>query len=169
MKTLIVYATKYGSAAKCAQLIKQKCNGEVEVVDLRLMKDVAIGVFDTIIIGGSIYAGRIQKEVSEFCSQYLEELKQKKLGLYINCMNEEAAQTQLHTVFPKELIDIAVAKASLGGEYNFSKMNFIEKMIIALIHRAHMKENPDIKPINTKENLSELSIEKIDLFCKMIS
>ena len=43
----------------------------------------------------------------------------------------ETAQTQLENAYPKDLMDHAIACDFFGGEFNFEKMNFIEKAIVA--------------------------------------
>ena len=78
MKTLIAYGSKHGAAAKCAVILKEKIRGEVEMINLQQIQNIALKDYDNVIIGGSIYAGAIQKQVTAFCSQNLEILKQKK-------------------------------------------------------------------------------------------
>jgi len=169
MKVLIAYATKHGSVEKCAKMLKQKINGEVNLVDLKQVKDVNVNAYDKVIIGGSIYAGTIQKEVTAFCTENSEQLKQKQIGLFITCMNESSGDMQLSKVFPQELLDIAVAKVACGGEYNFKDMNFMEKMIIKMVTKAQTKDQPNIKSVDTKENISNLSEANINQLAQAMS
>ena len=74
-KTLIAYATKHGSTEECARSLAGKMNSESDLLNLKEKKHVDLNAYDKIIIGGSIYAGRIQIEVSEFCSKNLTELQ----------------------------------------------------------------------------------------------
>lgn len=88
MSTLIVYATKYGFTKTCAEILAKKLGENVDIYDLSsnlpdLMK------YDKVIIGGSIYAGKIRKPVMRFCSDNLNTLKGKKLGFYICGMAKE--------------------------------------------------------------------------------
>ena len=58
-------------------------------------------------------------------------LKQKRLGLYLCCMEEgETAQKQFNEAYPVELRDHATALGLFGGAFNFEKMNAFERMII---------------------------------------
>jgi menaquinone-dependent protoporphyrinogen oxidase len=41
----------------------------------------------------------------------------------------DAADQTLNKVFPKELLTSAVVKDYFGGEFNFEKMNFMDKFI----------------------------------------
>ncbi|MCK5176879.1 MAG: hypothetical protein KAQ92_04085 [Candidatus Aenigmarchaeota archaeon] len=48
-------------------------------------------------------------------------------------MNDDQAELQLKKAFPEELYSLAIAKDSFGGEFNFEKMNFFEKIITRMI------------------------------------
>lgn len=166
MRTLIVYATKYGSTEKCATILLEKLSGNVDLCNLNMEKDADLTKYDKIIIGSSIYIGQIRKEVKEFCANKLDELKNKKLGIYICCMSEgEEALGQIQNTFPKELLDNSVSKEYFGGEFTFDKMNFLEKFIIKMIS----KKDKGKEPINTKNNISNISEERIEKFAQQIN
>lgn len=139
MKTLIAYCSSHGCAEKSANELKNHLGENVELCNLK--KDVApeLEEFDRVIIGGSIHAGRIQKKVKDFCKKNLQILRDKEIGLFICCMEEgEEAHRELEMSYPKELLENAKACAYFGGEFNFQKMNFLEKMIIKKV--AHVEE-----------------------------
>ncbi|MFW6022809.1 MAG: flavodoxin domain-containing protein [Halanaerobiaceae bacterium] len=134
MKILIVYGTKHGSAEKCAKILSERINGDVDLVNLKKKQNINLDTYDNIIIGGSIYMGKIRKEVSKFCIDNKEDLLNKRIGLYISCMQEgEEAEKELKDNYPDELYDQALATDVFGGEFNFEKMNFLERMIIKKI------------------------------------
>lgn len=140
MKTLIAYSTKHGCTEKTAQQLKQYLGGNITLVNLKKDSKPKLEKYDRVIIGGSIHAGQIQKRVKEFCTNNLEELMLKELGLFICCMEEgEKAQQQFSDAYPAELQERAKATACFGGEFNFDKMNFFEKMVIKKI--AHIEES----------------------------
>lgn len=131
MSTLIVYASKYGCTEKCVELLSKDLMEKAELVNLKHITNVDLSKYDKVIIGGSIYIGKIQKEVTDFCNKNLDILKNKNIGLFICGMQEgEAIKTELEQNFPKELLAIAKTKEYLGGEFSFDKMNFMEKMIV---------------------------------------
>lgn len=77
---------------------------------------------------------KIRKPAARFCTENLNTLKEKKLGLFICGMAEgDDARKQLESAFPKELLSAAVAKESFGGGYDFNKMTFLEKLIMKKI------------------------------------
>ena len=81
MKTLIVFSSKYGTVERCAKLIAEKL-GDAVLENLRNNSDIKISDFDTVIIGGSIYSGKIRDEIKEFCTKQHKELIKKRLGLF---------------------------------------------------------------------------------------
>lgn len=146
MSTLIAYASKYGFTKTCAEHLAKKLGDQVELCDLGSSQP-DLKKYDKVIIGGSIYAGKIRKPVTRFCSENLKDLAEKKLGLFICGMaKEEDAKKQLESSFPRELLSVAAAKESLGGECNYDKMNFLEKFIMKKItgssqSQSHMAED----------------------------
>jgi len=156
MRTLIVYATKYGCTEKCAEKLAGKLEGEVDLRNLRSGRIADLAPYDRVVIGGSMYMGKIQKEVGRFCTEHLGELKEKKLGLFICAMAEgEDAAKELNEAFPSELASAAAAREVFGGEFVFSKMNFLHKMIVKKIAK-------------TDQDVLKLSEESIDRFARSL-
>ncbi|HKI88303.1 MAG TPA: flavodoxin domain-containing protein [Draconibacterium sp.] len=138
MKTLIAYATTHGCTEKASNELKKHLDGEVVLVNLKKVSQPDLAFFERVIIGGSIHAGQVQKRVKEFCKKNLMELQNKELGLFICCMEEgETAQKQLMGAYPEELLQEAKSTAFFGGEFDFEKMNFIQKLIVKKV--AHIR------------------------------
>lgn len=131
MRTMIAYATKHGTTEKCARMLSESIGGQVDLVDLDKNSEVSLENYDTVIIGGSVYAGSIRKEVTAFCKKHLETLKTKNTGLFICGLGEGAeAEKELKASFPAELLESAKAKAAFGGELIFGNLNFLERVIM---------------------------------------
>lgn len=153
MNTLIAYATKHGCTEKCASILSEKLTGEVELYNLKEIKNVDISKYDKVIIGGSIYIGKIQKEVSDFSLTRLNQLKEKKVGLFICGMREgKTAETELKDSFPTELYSMATARGVFGGEFIFKKMNFFERLIVKKVSKVEK----DVSNIS-EENINEFA------------
>lgn len=154
MKTLITYCTTHGCTETVAHELKQLLDQNVTLCNLKKEKTPELASFERIIIGGSIHAGQIQKRIKVFCKQHAATLKEKELGLFICCMDEgEEAQTHLKNAYPEELLDHAKATACLGGEFNFEKMNFLEKFIIKKVAKIdHSTSKMDKQAIRKFSN-----------------
>ena len=152
MRTLIIYMTKHGTAEKAARILEEKLKGEIRLVNLKQNRNPDLSGFDTVIIGGSIHIGRIQRGIKNFALKNMKTLLKKRLGLYLCCMEEgEGACRQFNEAFPEELRGHAAARGHFGGEFYFQRMNFIERAIIRKI-------------ANIEENISRLDQKAIDLF-----
>jgi menaquinone-dependent protoporphyrinogen oxidase len=134
MKTAIVYVSNHGTTEKVAQLIKNEMGGNsIAVFNLRNDKITDLAQYDCIIIGGSIHAGFIQKRIRKFCEEQMVILLQKRIALFICCMNEPEAQAEFERAFPELLRSHATSKKIIGGEFLFDKMNFLEKILVKKI------------------------------------
>jgi menaquinone-dependent protoporphyrinogen oxidase len=145
MSILIAYASKHGCTERCAEKLAQGFDEKVEVYNLKSGKPIDISKYDKVIIGSSVYVGKVQKEATEFCTNNLEALRNKKIGFFICGSQEgEALKQELDIAFPKELQRKAIAVECFGGAFTFNKMNFMEKTIVKVIAKTN-KDSSNIK------------------------
>jgi menaquinone-dependent protoporphyrinogen oxidase len=138
MKTAIFYASSHGTTAKTAELIAQKLtNSQTQIFNLKKLKSVDLSDFDLVIIGGSIHAGRIQNAVKKFCEKNMVELLDKRIALYLCCMNLPEQDAQFENAYPELLRNKAISKKVIGGEFLFDKMNFFEKAIVRKVSKVN--------------------------------
>lgn len=130
MNTLIVYATSHGCTEQCAEKVRSGLDGDVTLVNLKKHSKIDPAPFETVIVGGSIHAGRIQGRVKTFCRKNEEVLLKRKLGLFICHMEEKEAQKEFDASFPEALRNHATARGLFGGEFDFEKMNFLSRVIV---------------------------------------
>jgi menaquinone-dependent protoporphyrinogen oxidase len=158
MKSIVIYATKYGTAEKAAKMLKEKLQGEVALVNIMKEKSPSFKEYDNVILGGSIYVGKIQKELTNYMKSNLSELMKKRVGLFIcAALNEPEKLTQeLNDAFPEELRSAAVAKEAFGYKFSFEKMNFFDKMATKAI-------------VGIKSNVSELNAGAVESFAKAMN
>lgn len=158
MKTLIAYASKYGTTEKCAKDLATKLDGEVDFLDLKISTNTDLNEYEKVIVGGSINAGRIQPQTRKFIAQYQEALKEKKLGLFICCGAEgDEALRELNENYPKELLDIAVAKNFFGGEIKLSAMPGVVRFIVKKMSKTDVDKDM-LLPENIKSFATEMNM-----------
>lgn len=165
MKTLILYTTKHGTTTKCAELLAKKFPGQVDVMKLSDNHPELTG-YDTVILGGSIYAGKIQKDMKAFCSSYIDTLKRKRLGLFICCMSAAQADDELKASFPAELVAHATATARLGGGFKFKEIGFFEKMSITAFLKSDAKKTGKPAIADGKSDTLDISDAEITRMAK---
>lgn len=156
MKGIIIYSTKYGSVEKAAKILQSKLNIETSLVNVMKEKVPSLEEFDIVMLGGSIYVGRVQKQLTKYINEHLEELMNKKVGLFICAGQEAEVQKVLENAYPKDLYNHADAKETFGYEYNFEKASFIDKFILR-------------KMAGVTSSVSNINSEKIEAFAKQMS
>ncbi|MCK5832890.1 flavodoxin, partial [bacterium] len=111
--------------------------GEVKTVQLGRDEIPCLDCGDTIIIGGSIYAGKIQKSVKKFISNNLKTLVEKKIGLFVCAAEKQDPRKteQLNNAFSQKIRQRAVSIECFGDEIYWEKLNPFYKFIVKLISK----------------------------------
>ncbi|XMB67229.1 flavodoxin domain-containing protein [Mycoplasmatota bacterium zrk1] len=136
MKTLIIYATKYGTTEKCALKLEEK------IVDSKAINvnEIDINDFlkaDRIILGSSVYAGQIRKELKKFVTKNENRLLKKKLSIFLCGMQKGIEQEKaINLNFSEEMKQHANVINYVGGAYQLEKCNFLERLAVKVIAKA---------------------------------
>ncbi len=131
MKAAIFYASSHGTTEKTAQMLNEKLGNKAEIINIRKTRQPDFDSYDTVIIGGSIHAGRVQSSVRKFLEKNQDALMKKKLGLFLCCMETgDGAMKQFENAYPEELRKHAGAVGLFGGEFLMDKMNFVQRAIV---------------------------------------
>jgi menaquinone-dependent protoporphyrinogen oxidase len=158
MTTLILYATKYGAAHEIAQRILNRMDNAV----LHNLKDKNIpplDQFECIIIGSSLYASSIRKEAREFLALYANNIKDKKIGLFLSGIGGNDTKSERRYFFdnfPDCVLKAAKIAIMLGGVFDPKKAGLFERLIIKIVTKK-------TSYINT------ISDEKINLFVEALT
>lgn len=153
MKGIIIYTTKHGCTEKAVKLLQSKTTKEIKAVNLAGEKPPDLSSYDTVLLGGPIYVGKIPKELSAYVKQNYETLKKKRLALFL-CGGEEDPETLdkiFTTEFTEELCKHAVMREALGGELHLDQLSFMTKLILRLVKGIR----------SDYSRLSEAKIEKL--------
>lgn len=154
MKKAIIYATSHGCTDKCARNLAIELEPDIDLFNIETDQNIDLNNFKTIIIGGSIHMGSINKKIKKFITNNINELCEKNMGLFICCMYEgKKAIEQFNDAFPEDLRNKALAHGFFGGEFNFEKMNFFEKAIVK-------------KVANVEQSVSNINYTNIKEFAK---
>ena len=147
MKTAIIYSTWSGTVEKCASEISKKLSEEPEIINIKKDPSPKLKEFDAVIVGASIRIGKANKEITEFVRRNLEDLKSKRLGVFL-CMGsgEENFEEYLSQNFPKEFLDKCKTKGFFGGEFNLERLGFLSRMMLKTASKG--KPQPHIVSSN---------------------
>jgi menaquinone-dependent protoporphyrinogen oxidase len=150
MKTLILYATKYGASAEIARRISTKFPNAT-VCNLKTDKIPPLNDFDCVIIGGSIYAGMLRKEAKKFVSENATVLGDKRLGLFLSGLSQNEESKAFTENFPQGILQSAKATSFLGGIFDPTKAKGVDKFIFKAVTKQ-------------SDYTNTISDERIDMF-----
>lgn len=134
MKTLIVYASKNGCTSDCVHHLQTKLKGDVTVVNAA-KKIPKLDDFDTILIGGSVHMGKIQRKITSFCNQNKGQLLEKKLGLFVCCYTSEGEPGFLESLFDERLLAHATITSIFGGEMRYDRLSFAYRKLFESLNK----------------------------------
>ena len=133
MRTLIIYSSKYGAAKEVAEKIKRGIKADCDLMSIQQEKEMDLGKYDRVLLGTSVYAGQIGKELKAFCESHKEELLQKKVGAFFVCLMKGQVERYLKDNYGEELANHFYTAEECGGAFNVPKMNFAERMITRMV------------------------------------
>jgi menaquinone-dependent protoporphyrinogen oxidase len=116
MKALVVYGSRYGTAAEIAQEIAdviENEGNEVDLKDVRAIKKFDVSPYDLIVVGSGIKMGKWTKGSLKFLKDNKSQLANKKVALFVSCgaANEEKSRDEGWENYLKK-----VATENLEGE-----------------------------------------------------
>ncbi len=137
MKVVIAYRTKYGCTETVARLIADRLRAETTLVDLARTHDPDLSAADAVVVGGSIYGGKVQREIGAFCDRQRDALLGRKVALFICCpLRGEEAEAELAASFPRWLNAHATSRAWLGGELRLEKLTPVDRILVRSVPGA---------------------------------
>ncbi len=151
MKTAIIYTTKYGSVKKCAEILKEKTGGNADTYNLQESPDIRLEDYDTIILGASVYVGRIQKEMVDFCLKNNTLLILKRIGLFVCAGEKSEKKYEYLKLFRENILNISISNKVFGDEIYYEKLNLLEKITLFILK-------------GVRKSYSNLDSEAIDEF-----
>lgn len=156
MKTLIVYATKYGCTKKCADLLKTFLDGDTRIAQVK-NGTINLTEYDNVIIGGPVYMGKMQGDITAFCKRYKSQLLTKRFALFACCYTPGEDKEYFKTLFPKELLDYSLYTTTVGGIMNYEKMNFVYKKMFQSLKKIDDFNKGFVEPVIRTEDIKKIA------------
>jgi len=167
IKALIVYGTRYGTAAEIAEEIARVIwdeGIEVDLIDAKFVKDCDVTPYDLVVVGSGIKMGKWTKESLKFLNNNQSALIKKKVALYVSCgaaNNEktkpEGQEKYLDDVALKYLSGKPVAMGLFGSVYDpNAKHGLLYKFTMRFIKKELEKQGIDTSKRHDYRNWDEI-------------
>lgn len=139
MSGVILYQSKYGATERYAKWIMEETG--FDCIETKLAKIEFVRKYDTIILGGGLYASGIAG--LSFLKKHIDELRDKKILVF--CVGaspyEQDAFEQIVAHNMKDLLaDIPCFYCR--GAWDMDSMSFMDRNLCKLLKKAVMKKNP---------------------------
>ena len=126
----------------------KELRNNAEVINLKNGERKDIDNYDVILIGGGVYAGKLQSEITKFIEANEGCLRNKKVGVFLCCKESEKTAEYAKANLPDWLVNELFLLENTGYEINFERMNFFEKFLLKALFKV-------------KESFSELNYDSI--------
>ncbi len=135
MNILIVFGTKTGTTENCAHKIKTEIlDAIVDVVDVKNINNYDLKKYDSIVLGSSLYMGRINKRMRKFIKKNHSLLLEKHLHFFVCGMARGKDGIDLfEKQVDRDLVEHAKQIRQLGFELHYERMNPLYRVIMKKI------------------------------------
>jgi len=155
LKTLIVYATRYGAtkgtAEEIARILKEE-RMDVRVANAKEEEIPGISEYQLVIVGSGMSMGNWGKEAEDFVKKFQKELESKKFALFISSLKpledrmgkpDQSARTR------KIGLDDKILKYNLkpiiigffGGVLDYNKMGFLTRKAMEVGYKSQLQKH----------------------------
>lgn len=143
MNILIAYSSKHGDTAECVKRLS-KALGELPHTLCDLDREVPKPEqYDMVILGSSVYFGKLRPAVRTFMREHSRVLAEKKLGLFFVGGLAHEAEFYRNSLFPPELRERAFQNVYFGGTLSKTGRSFWERMLLRSIRSSILENEMD--------------------------
>jgi menaquinone-dependent protoporphyrinogen oxidase len=148
IKTLIVFATRYGAtqgtAEEIAKTLRQECF-DVKLVNAKEEKITDINEYEVVIVGGGLQMNKWTNETEDFLKKFQNVLAHKKVAIFVSSAlksvyEREGKKDEVEKIRKAHLDDRAtkyglkpIAIGLFGGVINFNKMGMLARRSLGTI------------------------------------
>ena len=166
MNILIVYASRWGAARYCAELLRDKLNKRhsVTCVDVALAPDPR--EFDVAVVGGSIRYERLDKRLRQYIKAHRETLEQMPAAFFLCCAFAVEWEDYADAQLPHRM-QFSLGRHCFGGELKPEKARGIDRFLIKRM-RGHIRSRDFEEGDKNEYPLPELFPEHVSLLAEKI-
>ena len=148
MRIGIIYTTTNKSTKKSCKILERKVIAEVQLIPIDLAKNDCIIKYNFLILAASALNGNVQSSLKRYISKNMKNLKEKPLGLIINC---EEDKNRFNDTFSEELVNSSNIYSNFGYELDADEGNFFKKIKTNKIIEKYQDLDMELPSLNISE------------------
>lgn len=140
MKTLVTYASRYGSTAEVAAAIAVQLHARGNSADARAIEEVTdVSGYDAVVIGSAVRMGRWLPEAVAFVTANQETLRRVPTAFFtvhILALDESEASQRQRAAYAEEARAIVTPQdeAFFAGKIGMSQLRLGERLLTKAVH-----------------------------------
>jgi menaquinone-dependent protoporphyrinogen oxidase len=128
-RALVTYASKHGSTREVAERVAEVMRGAGADVDVMPAAEVGhLRGYETVVLGGALYAGRLHKDARRFLARHRDALSVRRVAVFAlgpqKLEQSAGSRTQLDRALAKVPEIEPIAVAIFGGVIDPDKLRF---------------------------------------------
>lgn len=143
MKVAIIYDSKTGTTAECANLLAQRLD-DADVFDLAQETPI-LSLYDKIVIGGYVRYGGINTSSRDFITDNEDQLLNKDISCFLCCIERDKAEHFVHKFYAKKIVKKIKLVGSFGATLPIDQLKGISKIVA----KSYLKKLPAPPAIDT--------------------
>ena len=154
-KAVVIYQSKYGTTRKYAEWIAEELS--CKLIERKKAEISKLDDYDTIIYGGGLYAGGVSG--IDLLTKNFNKLRDKNIILFTCGLaspededNVKHIREGLKKVLTEDM-EKNIKVFHLRGGINYSKLSFVHKSMMAMLHRMTLKKDYNSLRAEDKEML----------------
>lgn len=140
MSGIILYQSKYGATKRYADWLAEETR--FDCMETKKAKIETVKLYDTIILGGGIYASGIAG--LSFLKKHIKELQGKRIVVFCDGASPYDADAFAQIV-AHNMKDVLTGLPCFycRGAWNMERMNVVDRNLCKMLKKAVIKKNPD--------------------------
>ena len=139
LRVLVAYASRAGSTAEVADAVGKKLADGGTMVDVKPVEKVqSLDGYSAVVLGSAVRRGEPLSEMTGFIRKHKDELKKIPVAYFIVCLMVKENTPENQAIANSYLDGLRrevspVDTAVFAGKMDYSRINFIEKLVIKYI------------------------------------
>ncbi len=153
---IVLYKSKYGSTKRYAYEISEKLS--CKCLNISDLKNIDLENYDTVVYGGGLYASGIYgvKKLKKYSLN-------KVLVFTVGLSNPEITDyTEIIDTNKKYINSKNIKFFHLRGSMDYSKLNFVDRKLMALVKRFRLKKKVDKELTNEDKEMLNTYGKKVN-------
>ena len=136
MNILILYATRGGATAECAQILKRSLHPRHRITCANIQNTApSPEEYDVIALGSPIQMGKAMKPIKKYMKQHAQLLSQKNTAVFFCCGYPRLFEEYVETQIPRGLT-CSLGVHCFGGELKPDKRKGLDKLVVRAMRNA---------------------------------